>query len=153
MNLKLLHEILSHTTVQLRKGEVVREEQVGPLKVITIDAMPHVDEAMPSLELVDMEYLTVGVDKQEAEKRKEDLISILDSYPEPERLSAGPSYIEVGAVVGDQGAALQLFALGKVLGLWEILTPRTFGINGERVMELAGLGFLMISGYKKEDRP
>lgn len=147
MNLKLLHEILSHTTVQLRKGDVVREEQAGPINVVTIDAMPHVDDALPSLELVDMELLTVGVDKEEATKRRAELISILDDYP-PERLAGGPSYIDVGAEIGDQGAAFQLFALGKVLGLWEVITPKTLGINGEKASELAGLGFIMISGYK-----
>ena len=148
MNLKLLHEILSHTTVQLRKGEIMREKQVGNINVVTIDAMPHVNDAIPSLELVDMELLTIGVDKEEATKRRAELISILDDYPKPERLAGGPSYIEVGAEIGDQGAAFQLFALGKVLGLWEVITPKTLGINGEKASELAGLGFIMISGYK-----
>jgi hypothetical protein len=152
MNLNRLYEILRHTTVQLRKGDVVSEQQVGPVKVIQIDAMPHESEALPSLELVDMEFLTIGVDKVEAAKHKAELISILDTYPHPERLAGGPSYIEVGAEIGDQGAAFQLFALGKVLDLWGIITPRTLGFDGEQAKAMAVSGFIMMSGYPARPR-
>jgi hypothetical protein len=147
MNLNRLYEILRHTTVQLRKGDVVTETKAGPVTVIQIDAMPHESEAIPSLELVDMEFLTIGVDKAEAAKHEAELITILDTYPRPERLAGGPSYIEVGAEIGDQGAAFQLFALGKVLGLWKIITPKTLGISGAHAKELAGSGMIMITGY------
>jgi hypothetical protein len=146
MNLQRLHEILDRTTVQLRKGEQVTMERVGPLDVVTIDAMPHESEALDSLEKVDMELLVVGVDGEEAKKYRSELVSILDKYPDPKRLAKGPSYIEVGAEIGDQGAAFQLFALGKVLGLWEVITPATLGLK-ERARELAGMGMIMISGY------
>jgi hypothetical protein len=152
MNLDRLYEILRHTTVQLRKGDVVTETKAGPVRVIQIDAMPHESEALPSLELVDMELLTIGVDKAEAAKHKAELISILDTYPNPARLQGGPSYIEVGAEIGDQGAAFQLFALGKVLDLWGIITPRTLGFSGDDAKHMAGTGFIMISGYPERPR-
>ena len=33
------------------------------------------------------------------------------------------SYIQLGGWIGDQGLAMQYMALGRLLGLWEILTP------------------------------
>jgi len=33
------------------------------------------------------------------------------------------NYIELGAWIGDQGAAIALIGLGKILGLWSALTP------------------------------
>lgn len=111
MNLKRLYEILNETTVQLRKGEMVH----GEGGVLRIDAMPHVSEAQPHIEKVDLEFLVIGVDKAAAEKHRTELISILKTYPDPDRLAGGPSYIEVGAEIGDQGAAFQLFALGKMM--------------------------------------
>jgi len=160
MDLNKLYEILQETTIQLRKGEIVHgdkhlvdainegrrlDEQAGG--VVTIDNMPHVSEAKQSLEKVDMEFLVVGVDKAHAEQRKSELIEIIKSYPHPDRLAGGPSYIEVGAEIGDQGAAFQLFALGHVLGLWKVITPATMGIHGDDALKMAGSGFIMITGF------
>lgn len=160
MDLKRLYEILSETTMQLRKGAVVhgskhlvdainegRELDKEPGGVVTIDAMPHVSEVVPDTETIDMEFLVIGVDRAAAEKHKAELISILDTYPQPDRLAAGPSYIEVGAAIGDQGAAFQLFALGKVLGLWDVITPGAMGVTGDAARQLAGSGYIMITGY------
>src|SRR5882724_8012570 len=110
MDMKRLHEILNDTTAQLRKGEVIREEKRDGLDVLTIDAMPHESE-VGGVEKVDLQFLTIGVDKAKAEKRRAELVALLDDYPQPARLASGPSYIEVGAEIGDQGAAFQLFAL------------------------------------------
>lgn len=33
------------------------------------------------------------------------------------------NYIELGAWIGDQGLAIMLMGLGKLLGLWELITP------------------------------
>lgn len=152
MNYERLNQILNETTVQLRKGDVVSEKDVGPLRVVTIDAMPHVDEAAPSLVKVDMEMLVIGVDREVAERHRAELISLLDDYPDPKSLREGPSYLGVGAVLGDQGAAFQLFALGEVLGLWKIFSPGRLGLKGERANMLAGMGLILISGYKHEEK-
>jgi hypothetical protein len=61
----------------------------------------------------------------------------------------GPSYIHAGAVFLSQDNAFQLFALGQVLGLWQIITPETFGITGDDASELAGSGFVMIDGFRE----
>lgn len=149
MNLKRLYEILGATTFQFRKGDVVTRAPTSPIEVETIDAMPHETEAH-NLEKVDMELLTIGVDKAIAEKYRAELVEILKTYPNPDRLAGGPSYIEVGAEIGDQGAAFQLFALGKVLGLWSVITPALMGMAGDEARQMAGSGFVMISGFRQD---
>lgn len=147
MNLNRLYQILADCTVQLRKGEVVERHTVGSVEVVEVNAMPHESEAQSGLEKIDMELLTIGVDRMKAESHKAELISILKEYPQPERLKGGPSYIEVGGEIGDQGAAFQLFAAGKVLELWDVITPSKLGITGPQAREMAGGGFVMMSGY------
>ena len=159
MNLDRLYQILRETTVQLRKGEAVEEREVAGIHVTEVYAMPHEQHAEDTLEKVDCSFLVVGVDKNKAEQFRDEFVELLKRYPEPARLAGGPSYIEVGGVIGDQGAAFQLFALGHVLGLWSVITPETLGITGARARELAGLGFVMISGFnpppslRKEEDP
>ncbi len=41
-------------------------------------------------------------------------------------------------------------ALGQVLGLWRVITPVDLGITGAKAMDAAGLGYVMLSGYKEE---
>ena len=148
VNLDKLYEILRETTIQLRKGEEIEERQIGNLHVTEVYAMPHEEEADNGLVKVDCQFIVVGVDKTKAEKSRDELIAILKTYPDPDRLAGGPSYIEVGGEIDDQGAALQLFALGQVLGLWRIITPKTLGIIGVQAEQMAGMGFVMISGFK-----
>ncbi len=149
MNLDRLYAILADTTVQLRTGPEVTRERVGILDVTHVYAMPHVDDALPHLERVDVVFVVVGVDKAKAERHRAELLAILATYPEPKRFAGGPSYIEVGGVLGDQGAALQLFALGQVLGLWTVITPRTLGFDDAvDIRDMAGRGLVMISGFK-----
>ena len=146
MNIERLHEILADTTVPLRKGE----EVTGDSTVMHIYAMPHQSkvDGDTNIEKVDCHFIVVGVDKETAQDYKNELIAILDTYPEPERLAGGPSYIEVGAVLGDQMAAFQLFALGKFLGLWDIITPAAMGFSGAEAGQMAGAGFVMTTGLR-----
>ncbi len=54
-------------------------------------------------------------------------------------------YMELGGWIGDQGLALMLMGLGKVLGLWQLLTPKMLpGISPELVQQLAGSGMITI---------
>jgi hypothetical protein len=129
MNLNLLYKILQETTREFRKGEIIEgsPELVAALRAETkkvepawpnvggvaeIYMMPHVDEAPSGLEMVDCEFIKIGVDKSKAETRRAELINVLRGYKGPHPLSDGPSYIEVGGVIGDQSAAFSLFALG-----------------------------------------
>ena len=149
-NLDRLYQILAETCTQLRKGPVVTsEESGGGMKVITVKAMPHESEWKDGdqFTLVDVHFMRIGVDLTPANERKAELIEILKAYPDPERLAGGPSYIELGGVIGDQGAALTLIALGAALDLWEVLTPATLGITGADADKLAGQGMVNMSGF------
>lgn len=154
MHLDHLYQILAETTVQLRKGEPVVEEQGGDIHITHVYAMPHESEATEDLVKVDCYFIVVGVKKAKAEEHRAELKAILDTYPDPERLKGGPSYIEVGGVIGDQGAAFQLFALGEVLGFWKVITPTTLGFKpGPAADMIAGQGLILISGYEPVNYP
>lgn len=146
-HLSRLYEILQETTQEFRKGPEVTTKQVGIVEVTEVYAMPHVDHAPAGIEKVDVEFMVVGVDKALAEPLKGELRGIVEKLSD---LAEGPSYIKIGFELGDQGAALRLFALGKVLGFWDVITPHTLGFEGERAAEMAGAGYVMISGYRKE---
>ena len=170
MNLDRLYQILRETTAQLRKGEEVEGDPqlVGAVKnfkggdnidelpggSVHIYAMPHESQAKDGIEKVDLHFIVVGVDKAKAEAHKDELVGILKDWPSEAwgnpipKLEEGPSYIHVGGAIGDQGAAFQLFALGKVLGLWDIITPAKLGITGEQANQMAGMGFVMVDGFK-----
>ena len=146
MNLDHLQAIIDKCTLPLRKGpEAVECGEGASQGIVTV---PHLDEAGRDLEEVDMWFLVVGVDKAKAQERKAELIELLKSYPEPVVISNGLfSYITVGAVISDRGTVLRLFALGKVLGLWDVVTPTTLGLSGERAQDAAGRGFIMCTGF------
>ncbi|MEK7185621.1 MAG: hypothetical protein AAB726_03295 [Patescibacteria group bacterium] len=170
MNLDRMYQILQETTVQLRKGEEIEGDPklVGAVKnlkegddisklpggVVHIYAMPHEAEAKNGVEKVDCHFIIIGVDKAKAKTHKDELVAILKDWPSEAhgstipKLSEGPSYIHVGGAIGSQGAAFQLFALGKVLGLWDIITPAKLGITGPNADRMAGSGFVMIDGFK-----
>ena len=57
------------------------------------------------------------------------------------------NYLEIGAWIGDQGLALQLMGLGKLLGLWKLMTPKSLlrdAISDELAMQMAGAGMVTI---------
>jgi len=65
-----------------------------------------------------------------------------------EELKRGPSYIAIGAWIGDQTLALEFMGLGAILGLWKIVTPAVLGIEGEAAKQMMGMGFVMTSGMQ-----
>ena len=81
------------------------------------------------------------------EPSREELLRLLEAhYPDRERLRGGPSYIEMGGALGDQGMALLLIGLGALVGLWPVMTPKAMGMTGAQADELAGQGFVMAGG-------
>jgi hypothetical protein len=94
---------------------------------------------------IDVHFFKVPIDEAAAGSLREELIQLLSSNS---RMKDGPSYIELGGDLGDQGMALMLLALGKALNLWEIITPATLGISGPKADEIAGSGFVMCSGMQ-----
>jgi len=63
-----------------------------------------------------------------------------------ERASEGPSFIEWGAWIGDQGLALRLLGLGEAVGIWTVITPERIGVPAELRSEMAGGGYVMNAG-------
>lgn len=169
MNTARLREILRETTIQLRKGEVIEGTPAiaAALKSgVAIEDlpggsahiydMPHTGQvAHEDIEKVDCHFIVVGVNKTKALERKDELLQLLADWPaeswgQPTRpLTEELNYLEVGGVLGDQGAAFCLFALGQALGLWKVLTPEVvLGVTGPTADILAGQGFITISGLK-----
>ena len=148
-DLQRLLEIIRDTTTCYRKGEEHTIRKTGNLVVEEIWGMPHASEADDGLEKVDVHFMIIGVNRKRAEQYKYEIIKILKNYPDNSNpLKNGPSYIHVGAVLDNQEKAFRLFALGKVLGFWQVFTPEVLGIKGEEANHLAGLGFVYISGFK-----
>lgn len=54
------------------------------------------------------------------------------------------NYIQLGGWIGDQGLAMQYMALGKMLGVFNLLTPAVLGIDGDLAMQMAGRGYLAV---------
>jgi hypothetical protein len=158
MDVQKLYQILNETTQQLRKGERMKETTNDAFKVTEIYDMPNQMEAFPNedmlltWEMVDIHFITIAVNLERAAARRDEFIAILDSWPNKE-LKNGPSYIAVGATIGDQGAAFQMFALGQALGLWKVITPEFLGMKGEQAAQAAGAGYIMITGYPQNAAP
>lgn len=160
MNLARLHAILVATTIQFRKGEAVEGNAESGGGVHVISSMPHVSEiAKTGFEKVDCHFIIVGVNVAEATKHRDELVSILQLWPtehkgEPLRnLEQGPGYKEVGAVLNDERAAFSLFALGKVLGFWRIITPESLNASGPAARDMALAGMIMINGFNPGGSP
>lgn len=151
-NVSRFNQIILACTTEYRKGEAVIHEEKPGLLVTHVYMMPHVSEATPGLEMVDMWFINVGVDKDKAEAHRDELVAILNEWPVTQPLDGGLSYISIGATVGSQDLALMFLAVGKVLGFWKVITPEILGMKAgdPKGEELAGLGFVMASGYNPE---
>ena len=62
-------------------------------------------------------------------------------------------YIEIGGWIGDQGLALVLMGMGYLLGLWDLLTPRSVlppsMLDDELIMQMAGGGLITIKAVER----
>jgi len=153
MNVERLYQILKDSTKVYRKGEEVEVRKVGNLEVTELFGYGHTSEAptKDNFDKVDMIFVDVVVDKTKANKYKAEFERILKEYPQPERLAGGPSYIELSPNLElSQEYGLRLMALGKVLGLWDVVSAKTLGLDDATARQMAGRGFLMITGYKVE---
>jgi len=156
MNLDRLYEILNATTQQVRVGESDSTVEKEGLVVRTLDINPTegeikkvVDERKLNVKYVDCVLVKIAVVIDEAEKYRAEFIELMKTYPNQDQLRAGPSYIHIGAEIGDQGMAFCLMALCEALGLGKVYTPKTLGFEGPEAEQLAGSGFVYLTGYGK----
>lgn len=144
-----LRTLITTHCAMLRKGAVVTTENVGPVEVVTIDAMPPADaEVRDGVVKIDVHFAMVAVDKAALEPRKPELLTLLHALPADAALPSGPSYITLGAALGDQGLALMLFAMGEALGLWRVVRPDMLGYTGADADRMAGAGYVMCTGLR-----
>jgi hypothetical protein len=66
-------------------------------------------------------------------------------------------YQEIGGWIGDQGLALVLMGIGYVLGLWDLLTPRSIlppsMLTDELLMQMAAGGLVTIKAVEQAINP
>lgn len=128
MDASKINLIIENCTVPLRKGAVLKNPA--------------------DFSLVDVHFMDIGVDIFRASAARDSLVDLLNKFQGHQPLTDGPSYISLGADLGDQGYALRLLGLGKHLGLWNVITPASFGFDGEEANQLAGSGMVMCDGYR-----
>lgn len=172
-----VRELLDRTTQIYRSGPKVTESEVTPgIKRVDVwlNTPPETERPAdddPDWQVVDVHFFRCAVNKAEAELLREEFYDLMDNWPadptyqSENRLDNGPSYIELGAQIGTfmgQQDAMRLMALGQVLGCWYVITPRRLfkatGMSDEelddmqvKLDQLAGKGYIMISGYKKPE--
>lgn len=125
-----LEALIAYVAAHTQRGEC----QCG----LCVDKEP--DRQAPK-HSVDVHFFWVSTKNEPT--REELSQRLVSGYPNLDRLRGGPSYIELGGVLGDQGVALQLIGLGKLVGLWDVMTPELVGVTGAEAADLAGKGFVM----------
>lgn len=140
MDTALLIEIIESCTRVLRKER--RNDPFIPTSYPTFNR----SEPERFDRLVDVYFAVVVVDMNKADSRlaefEDEWGAVLANVT-----FVGPTFIEVGVVLGSHELGLRLIALGHALGFWKIMTPVTIGFpDGSRVAdELAYDGMVMIS--------
>lgn len=140
-------------TAEFRKGPEVSQHQEGGLLVTEVYAMPPTEAAVAVEESakVDVVFMVIAVDRLRAEAAWPAVEDVLRSVNASHalRLVGGPSYIELAGILDcEQDTALRVMAIGEVLGKWSVMTPMSLGITGDAAREMAGMGFVMIDGFR-----
>jgi hypothetical protein len=122
----------------------------GVSRRIDDDGLP--DPLPPSV--VDVHFFKVAVDERLDKTKFDQLLEAAMASPgefsdiDRDRMGAGPSYIELGSWIGDQGRALVTMAVGQVAGRWNVITPGLLGLTGPAADEAAGAGYVMVTGLR-----
>lgn len=134
--------IINECTKTFRKGTEFTTDESGAVHVWLMDHFSTADERF---KLVDLHFHYVGVDETMAKfYRVEFIQAVVPLFGELiNKREVG--YIELGAIIGSQDAAFLVFAVGEVLGLWQILSPSRMGFTGEIGDQLAGQGYITIT--------
>jgi cysteine sulfinate desulfinase/cysteine desulfurase-like protein len=93
----------------------------------------------------------VNLDKETLLKKLKEHKGEFGVQFDPENFKGEKSYMELGAWVGDQTAAILMMAVGSNLGLWEGLSPSTMGLRGAIAQTLFENGFFTITSTQTGD--
>ena len=107
------------------------------------DAPPNPEKHQPENHTADVVFFKVA----KANEPDADTFRSLVESEHPHWLDGEEhGYIEMGAEMDDQGVALVTMALGSLLGVWELLTPKNLlpSLPEDQQMKLAGLGMVTI---------
>jgi len=118
-----------------------------------IDAPENPQEVQPTGHIADMIFFKVTlVDNP----NKEEYERLVRAYF-PQWLDGKEhGYFEIGADLDDQGVGLQAMGLGYLLGLWNLLTPRSVlgaGCPDDIVQAAAGQGLITIQASLPGAKP
>ncbi len=125
-------------------------EKVRPFLVNNPDASSSVDMILSA------DLRAISLSKPLPDAIREEFITATAPYaPQGEQL---PSYIELGARLGDQGDAIVMMAIGKLLGIWEILSLKEIGKvtlsapSDAEILQSASGGYLSIASNQYFDK-
>jgi hypothetical protein len=145
-----LQDYVARSTCVYRKGDVVKTEGA----VTTIDAFPALPEGLDTA--VDCHFVHVSFTEALAELSHREFYDLILSAKEGvfqlmnlSDWAKGPSYIAIGAWIGDQTVALQFMACVHAHGLGNIITPGRLGISGAMADQMAGSGYVMLTGLQE----
>lgn len=149
---ELIHYVQT-ATVAYRKGDVVKEEVVEDIKVVTIDNFPAEPEEAKT---VDCHFITVGATEALGEHTPASFYGLVLANEHngifapmtAEDWARGPSYIAIGGWLGDQTLALQFMALAELHGMGKVVIPSMLGLTGEKADAAAGSGYVLLTGLK-----
>jgi hypothetical protein len=111
---------------------------------------------LPGTELVDV-WMKIPLKPDKVREHADEMIELLKEWPSESwgqdipPLGEEINYLAAGAVLDSQQHAFVLFAFGKLLDWWDVLDPCSlYGLEEWEVMarELAGMGMIVIRGYK-----
>jgi hypothetical protein len=106
-----------------------------------LDAPPNPETRQPTGHTADMFFFKVKTHNNPSA----DVLRVLIESEMPLLLDGKEhSYIEIGAGIGDQGAALCLIGLAQLLGLGKAITPNAFGdlLPNDLKKQMAGRGMI-----------
>lgn len=120
-----------------------------------VDAPLNPEKHQPIGHTADVQFFKVALRDPNADKEKlrDELVEILKSH-EGEFIQMDlldgeeHNFMQIGGYVGDQGFALTLMGLGKILGLWELCTPNSlmpFLGDDDAVIKIKMAGMGMVS--------
>jgi len=118
-----------------------------------IDAPPNPEKLQPIGHTADLIFFKVALKRVIPKEEMKTTFLELIKKEQPHWLDGKEhSYLETGADIGDQGVAMMAMGMGKLLGVWELLTPESVlpGIPDHLKMMMAGRGFISIMTKKEK---